>query len=437
MISKIGYLAPEFPGQTHAFFWRETRALEELGVKSKLISTKRPPSEIIVHDWATQAQERTTYLSPFTAGDVVTVLSGLFCAGPLKFARCLKLALTAHDCSLVERLKLCAMIAPAVKMSRLLRRDGVEHLHVQSCANSANLAMFASVLSGIPYSLSLLGPTLELYGPNQHNKWRHAAFGVVMSKLLYDVVQERLAGHLPPIVEIVPVGVDLDEMHRQTPYVPWTQGEECRIYSCGRLNAIKGHDKLIDAVTLLRDRGVDCNLVIAGEDEQGGNGYRHTLEQHIRDRGAESYVTLLGAVPETEHRAQLAQAHIFALASENEGISVAIMEAMAMQTPVVVTDVGGNSELVVNGDNGVLVSFGKPGEMATAIEGVLSNPGFAHKLSEASRKRVDEKFNASSTAARLLGCLEQSQANSNRRIQSSNRATGPGRIKNSPDECES
>lgn len=432
MISKIGYLAPEFPGQTHAFFWREIRALEELGVKSKLVSTKRPPSEIIVHEWAAEAQARTTYLLPLELGDILAILSELVSAGPINVARCMKLALTADDCSVSERIRLCVMIAAAAKLSRTLRKDGVEHLHVQSCANSANLAMFASVLSGTTYSLSLLGPTLELYGPNQRNKWRHAAFGVVMSKLLYDVVQKRLAGNLPPIVEIVPVGVDLNEMQRQTPYLPWQQGEECLIYSCGRLNAIKGHDKLIDAVIMLRERGIDCHLTIAGDDEQGGSGYRRTLEQHIRNRGAQAHVTLLGAVSGTEHRAHLARAHIFALASENEGISVAIMEAMAMQTPVVVTDVGGNSELVVDGDNGVLVSYDKPDEMASAMEKVLINPEFARELSKASRKRVDDKFNASATALRLLDCLKQSQTRSGEGL-----ASGPGRKMKSPEECES
>ena len=434
MISRLGYLAPEFPGQTHAFFWREIRALEELGIKSRLISTKRPPARINVHGWAAQAQARTTYLLPLQSRDILAIMGELVGAGPLKIARCLKIALSADDCTWGERLRLCVMIAAATILARIMREDGVEHLHVQSCANSANLAMFASFLSGIPYSLSLLGPTLELYGPNQRSKWRHAAFGVVMSKLLYDVVQKRLAGDLPAIVDIVPVGVDLNEMQRETPYLPWQPGELCRIYSCGRLNAIKGHDKLVDAVMMLRKRGIDCHLTIAGEDEQGGSGYRHTLERFISDRGAEARVTLLGAVPETEHRAQLSKAHIFALASENEGISVAIMESMAMQTPVIVTDVGGNSELVINGDNGVLVTYGKPEEMAAAMEKVLRNPEFALDLSKSSRRRVDEKFNATSTALKLFDCLKRSRAGSGNTMPF---RTAPGRIGTSSEGNES
>jgi len=96
-----------------------------------------------------------------------------------------------------------------------------------------------------------------------------------------------------------------------------------------------------------------------------------------------------------------------------------------MQTPVVVTDVGGNSELVLNGDNGVLVSYGKPDEMAAAIEKVLRNPSFALGLSKSSRRTVDEKFNATSTALKLFDCLKRSRAGTGRGEPS---GTGPGRI---------
>ena len=71
-------------------------------------------------------------------------------------------------------------------------------------------------------------------------------------------------------------------------------------------------------------------------------------------------VTLLGAVSETRVRDGVEAAHIFALASLNEGISVAIMEAMAMEMPVVVTDVGGNHELITSGRDAILVPPEEP-----------------------------------------------------------------------------
>ena len=52
---KLGYLVPQFPGQTHIFFWREIAALEAMGVAPVLFSTRRPPPGLIAHDWSQAA----------------------------------------------------------------------------------------------------------------------------------------------------------------------------------------------------------------------------------------------------------------------------------------------------------------------------------------------------------------------------------------------
>ena len=401
-ICRVGYLVPEFPGQTHLFFWRELQGLADAGVDCELISTRAPPAGVVSHSWAPAAIRRTTYLSPLGAGDLVEAVRLLASAGPSRLARCAGAIGGKSDLSFKERLRLLMLMVPAAKLVRLAREKNLDHVHVQSCADAANVAMLASLTSDLTYSLSLLGPTLEGYGSNQPNKWRYSSFAVVMSDLLYKVVLERLAGALPPRVLVLPVGVDLDVMRRGDRYEPWSRGP-CRIYSCGRLNEVKGHRDLIDAVSILHARGIPVDLHIAGEDDQGGHGYRLELERHIEKTRASSYVTLLGAVDEDQHRAHLQEAHVFALASLNEGISVAIMEAMAMQTPMVVTNVGGNSELVEDGLSGVFAEPGNPAKFADAMESVLLDPASALRLSQQSRRKVSEKFDSRAHAATLAG----------------------------------
>lgn len=400
---RIGYFVPEFPGQTHLFFWRELQGLADAGVDCELISTRSPPEAVVSHSWATAAIRQTTYLSPLGIRDLLDAAWLLATAGPSRLTKCTAVVAGRSDMSLRERLKLVMLMVPAAKLARLGRERKLDHVHVQSCADAANVAMLASLLSGMTYSLSLLGPTLEGYGSNQANKWRHASFGVVMSDLLHRVVTERLAGSMPQEVFVLPVGVDLDVMRRDGQYEPWSGDGPCRIYSCGRLNEVKGHRDLIDAVTILRSRGIPAVLDIAGEDEQGGRGYRRELEQHIERLQAGAYVSLLGAVDEGRHRAHLQDAHVFALASLNEGISVAIMEAMAMQTPMVVTDVGGNAELVEDGISGVFAEPGNPAKFADSMESVLLDPAFALRLSRQSRPRVSGKFDSRAHAVTLAG----------------------------------
>jgi colanic acid/amylovoran biosynthesis glycosyltransferase len=86
MKSRIGYLSPVFPGQKHIFFWREYTALENKGVQLDLISTRRPPQQIMSHMWTGEALRNTTYLSSptqYVRGRIIELIHG----GPLALAR--------------------------------------------------------------------------------------------------------------------------------------------------------------------------------------------------------------------------------------------------------------------------------------------------------------------------------------------------------------
>lgn len=388
---KIGFCIPEFPGQTHIFLWRERQALAELGIEADLVSTRPPPRAVASHSWAAEAQARTRYLMPLGA-EGLGMIAEFLRSGPSGWARGLGAAFTAEAHGLKARLRMLALLGMGARLKRIAREQGWSHIHVHSCADSANIAMFAERLGGPGYSLTLHGPTLEGYGPNQRQKWRHARFVTIISQLLARVAEHDIGADRPSTILIAPMGVNLDQIKRRRPWQPPAPGGPVRIFSCGRLNAIKGHDHLIETVALLRARGIDARLEIAGEDEQGGSGYHRQLDALIAAKGLGDAVTLLGAVSEDRVREGLENAHIFALASLNEGISVAIMEAMAMEMPVVVTDVGGNHELITSGRDAILVPPEHPEAMADEIARLCADPARALRLTQASRARVATDF---------------------------------------------
>ena len=405
---RIGFFIPEFPGQTHIFLWREQQALAELGIEADLISTRPPPRAVASHSWAADAQARTRYLLPLS-GEGLGMATEFLRAGPAGWARGLGAALTAETSGGIKgRARMLALLGMGARLKRIAREQGWNHVHVHSCADSANIAMLAERLGGPSYSLTLHGPTLEGYGPNQRQKWRHARFATIISRLLAGVVDRELAGDAPEIINIAPMGVDLEQIKRSTPWRPPAPGGPVRIFSCGRLNAVKGHDHLIESVSILRDQGIDARLEIAGEDEQGGSGYHRQLQALIDAKSLNDAVTLLGAVSETRVRDGLEAAHIFALASLNEGISVAIMEAMAMEMPVVVTDVGGNHELITSGRDAILVPPEEPKVMATEIAGLVADPAYAQRLAAASRARVATDFHHRRSAEAVADGLARS-----------------------------
>lgn len=403
MKARIGYLVPEFPGQTHTWIWRDRRALAELGIQADLVSTRRP--KLIVHAWAEEAQKLTHYLVPVSARDVRETLRALVGAGPQALLRCLRVPLQVEGMNAKQRLRLAALIGIAGRLAALARERGWTQLHVLSAGDAAHIAAFASQLAGINYSLTLLAP-LEGYGPNQKEKWGGASFALVMSEKLLADVRQQLGDVAPETIAIAPMGVDIDQAKRTEPYQAWRPGQPCRIYTCGRLHPVKGHKYLFDAVAQLTAKGYPVQLQVAGGEEGlPGGGYKDGLVKQLQQLGLETSVEFLGAVTEERHRKAIEEAHVFVLASLDEGVSVAAMEAMAMQTPVVVTDVGGMRELVTPESDALMVPSQNAPALADAVARILDDPALALRLSEQSREKVARKFHHRRSAEALAQCL--------------------------------
>jgi hypothetical protein len=89
-----------------------------------------------------------------------------------------------------------ALVFTAAELSHVASVAGFSHVHVHSCADAANVCLFARLLFGLSYSLALHGP-LRDYGPNQREKWRHARFALVITQRLLQEAQRELIGALP------------------------------------------------------------------------------------------------------------------------------------------------------------------------------------------------------------------------------------------------
>lgn len=401
MTIQLGYFVPEFPGQTHIFFWREIDRLETLGAQVHIVSTRVPPQKITSHSWSDKAKARTIYL--LESQSITLVFQLLFAAfhfGPSAWVKCFR-SISESKLPFKGRLELFLLALFGARLSVIAKAKSWDHLHVHSCANAANIALFARLLSGLPYSVTLHGP-LGDYGPNQMEKWSHASFGIVITQKLFAELRAELGEHTVKNLYIAPMGVNLDVFSRSTPYQSYAGKGPAMLYCVGRLNPCKGHADLIRAVAQLKGKGFDVRLYIAGEDELGGSGYHLDLQALIDRLQVGKEVTLLGAVSEHVIRDGLTQSHAFALASLGEPLGVAIMEAMALEMPVVVTSGGGVKELVEDGKDGLLVPPEDVDELAAALIRVLNTPELARQLGSASRQKISDHFQDSRSAELLL-----------------------------------
>lgn len=389
---RIGYIVPQFPGQTHIFFWREIQALEAMGHDVHVFSTRKPPPGLIAHDWSSEAMARTTYLGRVNPLFAISALVRLAPKGLLKWLATEPRAFTKD---------ILISLAAADRLNAHAKRLNLDHIHAHSAARAAFVAALAHHMGGPRYSLTLHGP-LSDYGPGQRFKWRDAGFATVITQKLMGEVHNELAPDLPDRIVIRPMGVDTDVLSRTGPYKPPEHGRPIRIFCCGRLNVVKGHQDLMSATRQLIDQGVDVRVEIAGEDDDGGSGYRQDLEDHLKKLRLQDHVKLLGAISGEAVRSKLEEAHIFVLASWHEPLGVAYMEAMSMGVPTIGTDAGGVRELIDDGSTGYLVEPKNPGQLARTIRTLAGDPDALMRLSQAGRDHVVTHFRAALGAETLV-----------------------------------
>ena len=396
---KIAYLIPEFPGQTHSFFWREIIEINRLGVSPTLFSTRRPKSTLVSHDWAKQAMADCCYLWPPSAAnfaiDVVRALSS---------RKTKRLINRSEQSSQKAKARLLTYSALGLALGRQMRRRSIDHLHVHSCGDAAYIARFTHLWHGITYSLTLHNP-LATFGPDQPLKWEAASFAIVITATLRREVLDKLKEYAPADMTVAPMGVDVDKWKRPEPYDPWRGEGPLRIFSCGRLNPAKGVLTLLQAVSSVRREIPEVHLVIAGEDDAGGTGFRREVEAVIRENHLEDHVTLLGAVNEETVRNELAEAHLFTLASRAEPLGVVFMEAMCMQVPTIGTNAGGVPELIDHEVTGWLVPPDDSAALSRAIIEVVSNASLCERLSTTSRSVVEQRFSSRRSAIAVDSAL--------------------------------
>lgn len=161
---------------------------------------------------------------------------------------------------------------------------------------------------------------------------------------------------------------------------------EKRIVSVGRLDANKNHEMMIRAFAGLADRYPDYTLTIYGEGE-----LREALEKLIASLGMKNRIFLPGVIPDVAD--QIGRASLFLLVSYSEGVSNALIEAMALGLPVIATDVpgGGTQELIRHGVDGWVIPTGDEAALTKAMDMLLSDRELADRLGERAH-RIQERL---------------------------------------------
>lgn len=167
-----------------------------------------------------------------------------------------------------------------------------------------------------------------------------------------------------------------------------------------RLSWEKDHKTLLDAMARLNSSGTRAFLVVVG-----GGPMEKELKDHMEEIGITESVFFLGERSDVPRLLQVFD--VFVLSSTTEGLSLTLLEAMAAGLPVVATDVGGNSEVVVEGETGNLIGPGDSAAMADTLAKLIGNEDRVRSMGERGRERVNEKFSLKAMVRRYESVYEE------------------------------
>lgn len=296
--------------------------------------------------------------------------------------------------------------AQAIDLALRVRAEGITHLHAHFASLAARVAMVASELTGVPFSVTTHAKDIF------HRDVDQRMLAEVLERAhhviaISDFNRRHLHSRFPQTsghTQLVRNGLDLTRFGYRDPA---EVGDRLEVVGVGRLVEKKGFVHLIDAAAQLRDAGIDLRVRIAGDGD-----CKAALQARIDTLALNDHVQLLGPRSQSEIRALLNEADAFAApcvvgADGNaDGLPTVLLEAMATGVPSIATAVTGIPEAIHPATEdapatGVLLQPGDTAALAQAL-GAMADPGFPRiEIARAARELVEREYDTRVQSRRL------------------------------------
>ena len=389
----LGMILKGYPRISETFISNEILLLEKQGFPVHLFSMRRP-RESFTHQSVNRIEAAVDYLPETLLKPLPRLLYHnclLAARRPRVYTRALK---TAYQRLLRTRKSatLKHLFQAGYLVRRLMPGRGVIHLHAHFAHSPASVAMFASILSGLPFSFTAHAKDIYTSDPRQlREKAALAKFVVTCTEYNRRHLMSLCDGE-PGKIHRVYHGIDtrlfsqgLDGISKaEKPY---------RILTVARIIAKKGLPTVYRALKVLKDKGIAFRHTLIGDGED-----REKILAVIKDLDLDDNTRWLGTRPHEVVRDYYRRAHLFVLGCEvapngdRDGIPNVLFESMAMGVPVVATRVSAIPELVETEKTGLLVAPGHPQQLAEAMLKMLQDEALRARVIPAARQRVLQNF---------------------------------------------
>jgi glycosyltransferase involved in cell wall biosynthesis len=390
------YIIGTYPGLTTTFIDREIRALQQQGVNVRVIAIRKPHT--ILSSDQEELQRKTNYLIPIAwIKFIVSHLRFVIQKPNIYFGTLLELVRNPHP-DLSTRLKTVLHFIEGVYAAQLIAEYHCDHLHAHFVDRASTVAFVAGRLLNLPYSVTAHANDIYINPILLPLKLSQASFVATCT----DYNRQHLQKIVPLNVKLHRLyhGLDLETYQpnpdQSTHLIP-------TITAVGQLKEKKGFQYLLKACQILKSKDYIFNCQIIGE-----GSLREELEQQIHELSLENFVVLRGALPHESVIEEYQHSTMFVLPcmtgsdGDRDGIPNVILEAMAMQLPVISTQHSGIPEVIKSGVNGLLVPPADEQALAHAIARLIDDPFLRTQFGQFGRRTVTERFNSMQNAGRLL-----------------------------------
>lgn len=401
---KLAYLVAEYPVISETFVYREIRMLRRLGYEVELFALhqKPRPDSLNVADlpsvWALYGRSVPEYLS---------ALRWAMKERPDFFNKAkawLKSDLKELS-GIRNRLKLWLQFAVSCSLARQLVERHIEHVHVHFIHSPCQVAMYATGIANVPYTVTAHANDIYSRGELLLQKGLRAKHLVTIS----DYNKRYFASLGIPEEKVIVIRCILDFPELDQP--PAGSSGRFVFGSLGRMVPKKGFATLIRAFDrfLKTFEGDNKNrplLQVAGSGPQEAE-----LKALVEQLGLQHSVEFLGALAPERVLPWMQSIDSFVLACEVsqdgdvDGIPVVLMEAMACHLPVVSTRLSGIPELVKHEETGYLVEPGDTSALATVLGDLVTDRERALAMGQAASAFLDQEFSKDVNMVRLLRCF--------------------------------
>ena len=393
---RVGYVLKRYPRYSETFIVNEILAHEAAGLEIEIFSL-HPPNDSHFQDAIARVRAPVNYLMAegLKALDFWTALD--------EASKVLPDLWNAHEAARGEEIH---NVYQAVLLAREVHLKGIHHLHAHFATSATTVARLAAFFAGVPYTFTAHAKDI-FYESVQPNDLRRKLSDAVAVITVSDYNLEYLRntyGSAAMRLQRVYNGLDFEQFSYDPPH-----DRPPRIISVGRLIEKKGFADLIEACAILTSRSCHFNCYIIGTGPLEAD-----LRAQIERMGLQATVSLLGPRPQSEVIKHVQSAAVFAAPcvigtdGNRDGLPTTLLEAMALGTPCVSTDVTGIPEVLHDEETGLLVPQHDPDALATAIERLLVDSILRVQLATRARRLIEAEFDIHRNSAYLRAIFQAS-----------------------------